>query len=133
MISTPWPVSSTRITAASSRRTRAGLLAHGFANDQRWTLGRIKTLIGKLFHIGYTVEGTGNLSHAEGDCSRGAAGTKKRDFERLSTEMQKALERFRDVVDKARARKMQRTTLHGSGCRAAYQLQRTNKHHVQHD
>ena len=36
---------------------RKGPLAHGFANDQRWTLGRIKTLIGKLFHVGYTVEG----------------------------------------------------------------------------
>jgi transposase len=35
-----------------------GPLAHGFAGDQRWTLGRIKTLIGKLFHVGYTVEGT---------------------------------------------------------------------------
>jgi hypothetical protein len=31
---------------------RKGPLAHGFANDQRWTLGRIKTLIGKLFHVG---------------------------------------------------------------------------------
>jgi hypothetical protein len=28
------------------------------------------------------------------------AGTKKRDFERLSTEMQQALEHFRDVADK---------------------------------
>ena len=27
---------------------RRGPLAHGFAGDQRWTLGRIKTLIGKL-------------------------------------------------------------------------------------
>ena len=38
-----------------------GPLAHGFAEDQRWTLGRIKTLIGKLFHVGYTVEGTSKL------------------------------------------------------------------------
>jgi hypothetical protein len=37
-----------------------GSLAHGFAGDQQWTLGRIKTLIGKLFHVGYTVEGTGS-------------------------------------------------------------------------
>jgi hypothetical protein len=36
-----------------------GPLAHGFANDQRWTLGRIKTLIGRLFHVGYTPEGCG--------------------------------------------------------------------------
>jgi putative transposase len=31
---------------------RKGPLAHGFADDHRWTLGRIKTLIGKLFHVG---------------------------------------------------------------------------------
>ena len=37
---------------------RKGPLAHGFAHDQRWTLGRIKTLIGRLFHVGYTIEGT---------------------------------------------------------------------------
>jgi hypothetical protein len=29
---------------------RKGPLAHGFAGDPRWTLGRIKALIGKLFH-----------------------------------------------------------------------------------
>ena len=40
---------------------RRGPLAHGFAGDQRWTLGRIKTLIGRLFRIGYTVEGTWKL------------------------------------------------------------------------
>jgi transposase len=40
---------------------RKGPLAHGFANDQRWTLGRIKTLIGKLFHVGYTPGGVWKL------------------------------------------------------------------------
>jgi transposase len=45
---------------------RKGPLAHGFASDQRWTLGRIKTLIGKLFHIGYTVEGTWKLLRRHG-------------------------------------------------------------------
>jgi len=43
-----------------------GPLAHGFAGDQRWTLGRIKTLIGKLFHVGYTVEGVWKLMHRHG-------------------------------------------------------------------
>jgi putative transposase len=43
-----------------------GPLAHGFAGDQRWTLGRIKTLIGKLFHVGYTVEGTWRLLRQHG-------------------------------------------------------------------
>ena len=45
---------------------KKGLLAHGFAGDQRWTLGRIKTLIGKLFHVGYTVEGTWKLMRRHG-------------------------------------------------------------------
>jgi putative transposase len=31
-------------------------LAHGFADDQRWTPGRIKTLVGRLFHKGYTIQ-----------------------------------------------------------------------------
>jgi transposase len=43
-----------------------GPLAHGFATDQRWTLRRIKTLIGKLFHVGYTVEGTWKLMRRHG-------------------------------------------------------------------
>ncbi|MEV4940615.1 winged helix-turn-helix domain-containing protein [Streptomyces zaomyceticus] len=34
-----------------------GPLVHGWA-DQRWTLARIKTLIGRLFHVSYTVKGT---------------------------------------------------------------------------
>ncbi|WP_406513882.1 winged helix-turn-helix domain-containing protein [Streptomyces sp. NBC_00161] len=34
-----------------------GPLVHGWA-DQRWTLARIKTLIGRLFHVRFTVGGT---------------------------------------------------------------------------
>ena len=45
---------------------RKGPLAHGFASDQRWTLGRIKTLIGRLFHIGYTPEGVWQLMRRHG-------------------------------------------------------------------
>jgi putative transposase len=45
---------------------RKGPLAHGFAADQRWTLGRIKTLIGRLFHVGYTIEGTSKLMRRHG-------------------------------------------------------------------
>jgi putative transposase len=45
---------------------RKGPLAHGFANDQRWTLGRIKTLIGKMFHVGYTPEGVWKLMRRHG-------------------------------------------------------------------
>jgi putative transposase len=45
---------------------RKGPLAHGFTADQRWTLSRIKTLIGRLFHVGYTVEGTLKLMRRHG-------------------------------------------------------------------
>ena len=45
---------------------RKGPLAHGFAHDQRWTLGRIKTLIGRLFHVGYTPEGVWKLMRRHG-------------------------------------------------------------------
>ncbi|TMU97993.1 winged helix-turn-helix domain-containing protein [Streptomyces sp. DASNCL29] len=40
-------------------------LAHGWA-DQRWTLARVKTLIGRLFHVSYTVEGVGRLLKRHG-------------------------------------------------------------------
>ncbi|WSJ66522.1 winged helix-turn-helix domain-containing protein [Kitasatospora sp. NBC_01302] len=39
------------------RELERGPLAHGW-EDQRWTLARVKTLIGRLFHVSYTVEGT---------------------------------------------------------------------------
>jgi transposase len=42
-----------------------GPLVHGWA-DQRWTLARIKTLIGRLFHVSYTVEGTWLLLRRHG-------------------------------------------------------------------
>jgi transposase len=55
------PVSREKLSPRQWARLEAelgkGPLAHGFANDQRWTLGRIKTLIGRLFHVGYTPEG----------------------------------------------------------------------------
>jgi len=64
------PVSRERLSpqqwARLEAELRKGPLAHGFAADQRWTLGRIKTLIGKLFHVGYTVEGTSKLMRRHG-------------------------------------------------------------------
>jgi transposase len=42
-----------------------GPLAHGWA-DQRWTLARVKTMIGRLFHVSYTVEGTWRLLRRHG-------------------------------------------------------------------
>ncbi|MET7674511.1 helix-turn-helix domain-containing protein [Streptomyces seoulensis] len=40
--------------ARLERELERGPLVHGWA-DQRWTLARIKTLVGQLFHVSYTV------------------------------------------------------------------------------
>lgn len=48
-----------------ARELERGPLVHGWA-DQRWTLARIKTLIGRLFHVSYTVEGTWQLLKRHG-------------------------------------------------------------------
>ncbi|MEU2914793.1 winged helix-turn-helix domain-containing protein [Streptomyces massasporeus] len=51
--------------ARLERELERGPLAHGW-EDQRWTLARVKTLIGRLFHISYTVEGTWRLLKRHG-------------------------------------------------------------------
>ncbi|MFJ5269356.1 winged helix-turn-helix domain-containing protein [Streptomyces sp. NPDC088358] len=43
--------------AGLERELERGPLSRGWA-DQRWTLARVKKLIGRLFRISYTVEGT---------------------------------------------------------------------------
>jgi transposase len=64
------PVSREKLSPQQWARLEAelgkGPLAHGFAGGQYWTLGRIKTLIGKLFRTGYTVEGTWKLLRRHG-------------------------------------------------------------------
>lgn len=64
------PVSRERLSPRQWTRLESelmrGPLAHGFADDQRWTLRRIKTLIGRLFHVGYTVEGVWRLMRRHG-------------------------------------------------------------------
>ena len=43
-----------------------GPAAWGWAEDQRWTLERVTTLIGRLFHVRYTLRGTSYLLHRIG-------------------------------------------------------------------
>ncbi len=38
----------------------------GWDEDQRWTLARVTTLIGRLFHVTYTLRGTSYLLHRMG-------------------------------------------------------------------
>ncbi|MFF3608826.1 helix-turn-helix domain-containing protein [Streptomyces sp. NPDC002463] len=49
-------LSGTQI-ARLERELERGPPAHGWA-DRRWTPARIKTLIGRLFHVSCTVKGT---------------------------------------------------------------------------
>jgi putative transposase len=64
------PVSVERLSGEQWARLEAelrrGPLAHGFEDDQRWTLKRIKLLIGRLFHVGYTVQGVWKLLKRHG-------------------------------------------------------------------
>jgi transposase len=64
------PVSRERLSPQQWARLEAelkkGPLAHGFGGDQRWTLKRIMTLIGRLFHAGYTIEGAWKLMRRHG-------------------------------------------------------------------
>lgn len=58
-----------RLSAAQLDRLRAALEAgpavYGWT-DQRWTLARTATLIGRLFHVRYTLRGTSYLLHRIG-------------------------------------------------------------------
>ena len=59
-----------RLSGAQLERLRAALEAGpaiwGWDEDQRWTLARVATLIGRLFHIRYTLRGTSCLLHRIG-------------------------------------------------------------------
>jgi putative transposase len=59
-----------RLSEAQLARLRAGLeagpAAWGWDEDQRWTLARVTTLIGRLFHVRYTLRGTSYLLHRMG-------------------------------------------------------------------
>jgi transposase len=44
----------------------AGPAAYGWDRDQRWTLARVAELIGRLFHVSYTLRGVSYLLHRNG-------------------------------------------------------------------
>ncbi len=59
-----------RLSARQLERLRAALeggpAAWGWSEDQRWTLARVTALIGRLFHVRYTLRGTSYLLHRLG-------------------------------------------------------------------
>lgn len=59
------PRLSDRQIARLERELERGPLVHGWT-DQRWTLVRVKALIGRLFQVSYTVEGTWRLLKRHG-------------------------------------------------------------------
>jgi len=65
------PLSRERLSPEQWARLEAelarGPLVHGWdGDDQRWTLKRVKTLIGRLFRLGYTVPGVWKLLKRHG-------------------------------------------------------------------
>jgi transposase len=59
-----------RLSLAQLTRLRGALDqgpgAWGWDEDRRWTLQRVTTLIGRLFHVRYTLRGTSYLLHRMG-------------------------------------------------------------------
>lgn len=56
------PEQQDRLAAA----LREGPAAHGYTEDQRWTLARVADLIGRLFRVRYTLRGVSMLLHRMG-------------------------------------------------------------------
>lgn len=59
-----------RLSEAQLARLQAelerGPAAHGWDEDQRWTLARVATLTGRLFHVRYTLRGVSYMLHRIG-------------------------------------------------------------------
>jgi putative transposase len=59
-----------RLSSAQLAKLQAALeggpAAWGWDEDQRWTLARVTMLIGRLFHVRYTLRGTSYLLHRIG-------------------------------------------------------------------
>jgi transposase len=54
------------LSAAGRAALEAGPAVWGWSEDQRWTLARVTTLMGRLFHVRYTLRGTSYLLHRIG-------------------------------------------------------------------
>jgi putative transposase len=84
-----------RLSAAQLARLRAALdqgpAGQGWAEDQRWTLERVTTLIGRLFHVRYTLRGTSYLLHRMGF-------TPQVPVHRAAERDEKAIAAWRDVT-----------------------------------
>jgi putative transposase len=55
-----------RQVARLEKALEEGPAAAGWVEDQRWTLARVSTLIGRLCHVSYSLKGTALLLHRIG-------------------------------------------------------------------
>lgn len=71
MLASAGPMAVERLSAQQWQRLEAelkrGPMMHGFDDEEQgWTLKRVKQLIGRLFHVGYTVQGVWRLLKRHG-------------------------------------------------------------------
>ncbi|MET8676064.1 winged helix-turn-helix domain-containing protein [Streptomyces sp. NPDC004647] len=83
------PASLPRLGGAQFAQLEAelakGPVAHGW-DDQRWTLSRIKTVIGRRFHKGYTIQGVAKMLRRNGwSCQVPARRAVERDEDAVAT------------------------------------------------
>jgi transposase len=82
------PLSVARLSAEQvlglERELAKGPAAHGW-EDQRWTLARVKTVIGRRFHISYTIQGVRKLLIRNGwSCQVPASRAMERDDDEVT-------------------------------------------------
>jgi transposase len=62
----PDPVLSERLVQKLIAKLNDGPAAAGWAEDQRWTLARVRTLIGRMFHITVSIATVSQILHRAG-------------------------------------------------------------------
>jgi transposase len=62
----PDPVLSERLVRKLIATLGEGPAAAGWAEDQRWTLARIRTLIGRMFHVSVSIATVSQILHRAG-------------------------------------------------------------------
>ncbi|GGX52564.1 hypothetical protein GCM10010341_87420 [Streptomyces noursei] len=66
---------SARQWAWLEQELKRGPLVHGWSGEfQGWTLKRVKLLIGRMFHVGYTIQGVWKFPEGATPSSAGTAG-----------------------------------------------------------
>jgi transposase len=84
----PGPGAVRTTCAETDRETERGPAAAGWAEDQRWTLAGIRTLIGRIFHITVSIATVSQILHRAGF-------TPKQPIQRAAERDETAIEHWR--------------------------------------